>query len=115
MVEPEALATNFMTEGGFYDLEDVLPRSPQLEPINPNLKPAPTPPPVLVSSSSSSSSESEESDIDPAREPARDPAAKRLKKRKKGRKKRKHVPSQGDTVLISYLDQIDQILRNKPA
>jgi hypothetical protein len=83
----------------FYYLDHILLHSPLLEPIKPNLKPSPTPPPVLVSFSSSSSSEFGESDIDLAR----DSAAKRLRKRKKGRK-RKHVPSQGDTILISHLD-----------
>jgi hypothetical protein len=89
-------------DGAFYNLDDVLPRSPQLEPIKPNYKPSATPPPFLPSSSSHSP-ESEESELDLARDAESGNQARRFRKRKKGRK-RKHVPSQGDTVLISYLD-----------
>jgi hypothetical protein len=88
--------------GPFYDPDDVLPRSPQLEPIKPNYKPSATPPP-FVPSSSSHSPESEESEIDLARDTEIGNQARRSRKRKKGRKRR-HGPSQGDTVLISYLD-----------
>jgi hypothetical protein len=92
-----------MTEEAFYDPYDFLPRSPGLEPIKPNLKPAPTPPPFVLSSSSPSP-ESEESEIELARDGDIQSKPRRSRKRKKGRRRRRHEPTQGDTVLISYLE-----------
>ena len=89
-----------MTDEACYGPDDFLPRSPLLEPIKPNYKPASTPPPFVPSSSPSP--ESGDSDIDLARNSEVERKAKRLRKRKKGR--RRHVPSQGDTVLLSYLE-----------
>jgi hypothetical protein len=92
-----------MTDDAFYDPDDVLPHSPLLEPIRPNYKPATTPPPFVPTSSSSHSPESGDSEIDRARGPNIENKGRRSRKGKRG-KKRRHGPSQGDTVLISYLE-----------
>lgn len=76
----------------YIDFEtDILERSPQLEAVKPDLGPTvDTPPPLVPYESSSDSSETGE-------EKSRSP---RSRKRRKGRTR----ASQGDRVLISYLD-----------
>ena len=85
-----------------YDSDDdpLIPRSPGLQETKPRYTPEPTPPPFVPSSSNSP--ESGESDIDLASD-AEIGKPRRLRKGKKARKRR-HGPSQGDAVLISYLD-----------
>ena len=99
-------ATVFMNAGsGYYDPdEDIRSSSPPLVPIPVKYKPEKTPPPYFETSSSSGSASPA-----PGRGKARpdsDKSAYRPVKqlKRKGRKKRRTRPSQGDAVLISYLE-----------
>jgi hypothetical protein len=93
-------------EREYYDPdEDVRPLSPGLIPTQINYKPEETPPPYIPTSSSSAASLSPEpsnrkSDLQGPDALARPPGKKKKRRRKKGRTR----PSQGDAVLISYLD-----------
>lgn len=84
-----------------YDSYDLYNRSDRLEPVKINYKPSPTPPPFVPDSTSSSSPspESRGSDSDLARDFSNQP--RRIKKK---RRKQRHKPSQGDTVLLTFLD-----------
>ncbi|KAL2271567.1 hypothetical protein VTJ83DRAFT_938 [Remersonia thermophila] len=82
-------AVNFgqsSVDASVYDPDEAFPgASPPLRPLRPNLQPSPSPPPSSSSSSSSSS-----------------PASRRGGKG--GTRRRRPRPSQGDVLLISYLD-----------
>ncbi len=94
-------------EGYYYDPdEDVRPSSPGLVPTQIDYHPKETPPPYIQTSSSSSSvspgpgeSKDDQHGLDASPHP---PAKKKLKKKR--RKKGRTRPSQGDAVLIRYLD-----------
>ena len=94
-----------MSTGEFYDPDDVLPRSPGLQPTKVNYRPVDSPPPFTAQPSSSVSSSPEPSDSGRLSESKESGAAtKLLAKRKTRRRKGRTRPSQGDAVLISYLD-----------
>ncbi len=95
--------------GDYFDPdEDVRDSSPGLVPTKINYKPVESPPPFIPSSSSSSASASPDPDgIEDHRHGLDNsirPAVKKRSKRKRRKKKRRTRPSQGDAVLISYLD-----------
>jgi hypothetical protein len=95
------------TDGDYYDPdEDARPSSPGLVPTQINYKPVETPPPYIPSSASSCVSVSPESPYNSSHpgceQTARATSARKAKKRR--RKKGRTRPSQGDAVLISYLD-----------
>jgi hypothetical protein len=100
-------ATAFMKpQGDYYDPdEDVRHPSPGLVPTQINYTPEETPPPYIPTSSSSSASLSPDPDeSNEHRQGLDDSAHPSAKKKRKRRKKRRTRPSQGDAVLISYLD-----------
>jgi hypothetical protein len=87
------------TGGEYYDPdEDVRPSSPGLVPTQINYKPQETPPPSILSSSSSARSASSEIDD------SRDDLSMRKKKRRTRPSQGDALSSQGDALLISYLD-----------
>ncbi len=93
-----------MTTNEVYSSDEGLINSPRLQPIKVKYTPEPSPPPFVPenSSSSSASLESEESDVELASTIEAEATVKRQRRPKKRRRQR-HKPSQGDTVLISYL------------
>lgn len=74
-----------------YDSDDVFPRSPGLEPVRPKATPSPSPPPFAAHSVTISTSP----DVSPPYSSSR---------RRKKPNRRKTQPSQGDTVLIGFMD-----------
>ena len=96
----------FMTTDEVYSSDEGLINSPLLQPVQVKYTPEPSPPPFVLENSSSPSTspspESEESDVGLASTIESETAIKRLRRPKKRRRQR-HKPSQGDTVLISYL------------
>ena len=93
-----------MTTEDVYDPDEFLPRASPFPEVKINYKPEPSPPPFVPenTSSSSPSPDSGDSDIDLAKDA--EEKARRFRRFKKGRRRKRHGPSQGDTVLISYLD-----------
>lgn len=73
-----------------YDSDDVFQRSPGLKPVHPKATPSPSPPPFVAQSVTISTSP----DVSP-------PSSSR---RRKKPNRRKTQPSQGDTVLIGFMD-----------
>jgi hypothetical protein len=91
--------------GRYYDSDDVLSHSPLLEPIRPNYNPAPTPPPFVSGYHSSSDTCSSPGVVTPPSTDLHPPFSGRpLSKSSKRKKRRRHGPSQGDIVLICYLE-----------
>ncbi|KAL9617884.1 MAG: hypothetical protein Q9160_007372 [Pyrenula sp. 1 TL-2023] len=90
--------------GSYYDSDDALNASPRLQPIKPNFRSEETPPPFIHEKSSSSSPATERGDNDELLSETARPASGGPRKQSKKRRKKSRVrPSQGDTVLISYL------------
>ena len=94
---------DMIESAGYYDSDDALNASPRLQPIKPNYRTEETPPPFIHEKSSTSSPSSEGGRSEALADGTTPASGEIRKKSKKRRKKTKIRPSQGDTVLISYL------------
>jgi hypothetical protein len=98
---PHELSNRF---DNFYDSDELLPRSPLLEPIRPNFFPSPTPPPPVLSDCSSSyASSASDAEAAPLSNFQESFYGIYLSEKSKRKRRRRHRPSQGDIFLISYL------------
>ena len=100
----EVESAGLMTDDEFYDTDDAINASPPLEKAVVNYKPEESPPPFVPEITSSSSPETAEGDAAKEGDTGTEEGPRRPKKARRKRKKQRTRPSQGDTVLISYLE-----------